>query len=479
MNLTRSGLKLAVANGAGAAVTFGGIALFANRLPPSQLGIFFLFEALIGVLTIPADLGIRGAVEKRISEGTNPERMLSSAVLLKTLPLLLIAGCVAVFGEYINDYVGAEIALLLIVAIVAHELYHLSVQVVSGELRVGETASLRLTQKVVWVVVGYALLESGFGVGGLMYGLIVGYVIAFLWAMYKRSTPFGRPSMAHARSLTIYSRYNFVSAVSGYVYSWMDILIIGLFLTTADVGAYEVAWRVTAVVILGSTAIAHTIFPQVSRWDADEAVDRIERLVPRAITPSLLVAVPSFFGTILFSREILTFVFDAEYAAAWLVLTLLMGEKIFQSIHVVTGRSLKAIDHPELAARAAVAAITTNLVLNLVLVWQYGLVGAAVATVVSFGLNTVLCIRYLSRFLTVRLPWTDLRWISVASVVMAVVLAGIESVFAVDTLLRLVCVILVGAVVYGCVLLVSPSLRERAVRSLSTLQPNESVDEPA
>jgi O-antigen/teichoic acid export membrane protein len=259
----------------------------------------------------------------------------------------------------------------------------------------------------------------------------------------------------------------------------MDILIIGLFLTTADVGAYEVAWRVTAVVILGSTAIAHTIFPQVSRWDADEAVDRIERLVPRAITPSLLVAVPSFFGTILFSREILTFVFDAEYAAAWLVLTLLMGEKIFQSIHVVTGRSLKAIDHPELAARAAVAAITTNLVLNLVLVWQYGLVGAAVATVVSFGLNTVLCIRYLSRFLTVRLPWTDLRWISVASVVMAVVLAGIESVFAVDTLLRLVCVILVGAVVYGCVLLVSPSLRERAVRSLSTLQPNESVDEPA
>ncbi|MFC6864117.1 flippase [Halomicroarcula sp. GCM10025817] len=481
MNIARSSAKLSVAHGLTAVITFGGIAVFANWLPPSELGVYFLFEALVGVLTIPADFGIRGAVEKRISEGNEPGKMLTSALSMKTVPLAIIGGLVLALGGYINGYVGADVAVLLIVAMIGHELYQLGVQIVSAELRVGETAVLRLSHKVVWFAVGYALLQSGYGVKGLIYGLLAGYIVPFVWANYKRSTPFRRPSMEQFHSLTAYSRYNFVSALSGYVYGWMDVLIIGFFLTSAHVGSYEVAWRVTAVVILGSNAIAKTIFPQVSRWDANRAIERIEKLIPRAITPSLVLAIPAFVGAMLFSREILTFIFDAEYATAWLVLIVLMGEKIFQSVHVITGRSLKAIDHPELAAKAAVAAIAVNLVLNVALITQFGLIGAAVATVVSFGLNTVLCIRYLSRYLTVRVPWRELGWIVVASIGMGVVLVGVRSVVAIDSLARLLGVISLGAVLFSAFALASPTLRTQAFQSIQLLKsegsPSEAVQE--
>ena len=479
MNIARSSIKLSVAHGANAIITFGGVAVFANWLAPGELGVFFLFEALVGVLMIPADFGLRGAVEKRISEDNSPGEMLTTAFSLKTVPLLLIVSGVLLFRGYVNDYVGESIGLLLVVAIIGHELYQLGVQIVSAELRVGETAVLRLTHKAIWFAVGYLLLQHGFGVKSLIYGLIVGYVIPFLWAMSKRSTPFRRPSMKHVHSLTAYSRYNFVSAVSGYFYSWMDVLIIGLFLTSAHVGAYEVAWRVTGVVVIGSTAIAQTIFPQVSRWDAEEALERIERLIPRAVTPSLIIAVPSFFGTLLFSREILTFVFDAEYSIAWLVLIVLMSEKIFQAVHVITGRSLKATDHPELAARAAIVAITTNLILNLALVWQFGIVGAAVATVISFFINTAMCINYLSRYLTIRIPWREIAWVVVSSVGMTVVLLGVESVIRVDSLLRLLVVIGLGGTVYAGFVLLSPTLREKVSQSIEMVRSNQSPEEAA
>lgn len=470
MNIARSSVKLSAANGLTAVITFGGVAVFANWLPPSELGVYFLFEALVGVLTIPADFGIRGAVEKRISEGNMPGKMLTGAFLLKAVPLAVIGGAVIVLSGFINQYVGADIAVLLVIATVGHELYQLGVQVVSAELRVGETAVLRLSHKVVWFAVGYGFLQYGFGVTGLILGLLAGYAVPFVWAMQKRSTPFRRPTMEQIHSLTAYSRYNFLSALSGYFYGWMDVLIIGLFLTSAHVGSYEVAWRVTGVVILGSKAIAHTIFPQVSRWDANRAIERIEWLIPRAITPSLIFAVPAFFGTILFSREILTFVFDAEYATAWLVLIVLMGEKIFQSVHVITGQSLKAIDHPELAAKAAVAAMFTNLFLNLILIWQYGIIGAAVATALSFGLNTLLCIKYLSRFLTVRIPWGELGWVVAASIGMAVVLRWVRSVVPIDSLPRLLAVIVLGAVLYNGLVLLSPGIREQAHNSLQMLK---------
>jgi len=403
--------------------------------------------------------------------------MLTTAIFLKTLPLVIVVGVVMLFPGVVNNYVGERVALLLIVAIVAHELYKFGVQIVSAELRVGETATLRLTYKLVWVVAGYAMLQYDLGIKSLIYGLILGYTVPFLWAMYKRSTPFRQPAMEHARSLVMYSKYNFLSAVSGYFYNWMDILVIGLFLTPAQVGAYEVAWRVTAVVTVGSTAIAHTIFPQISRWDADEAVKRIERLIPQAVTPSLIIAVPSFFGTLLFSREILTFVFDAEYSIAWLVLIILMAEKVLLSIHVITGRSLKATDHPDLAARAAVIAITANLTLNLVLVWQYGIIGAAVATVVSFGLNTLLCIRYLSRYLTIRLPWNEVVRVVAASLGMTLILFGIDSVIIVDTLLRLIVVIGFGVTIYSGFILLFPVLRTKVFESIQLVRSDKSPSE--
>ncbi|MDS0300283.1 flippase [Halogeometricum sp. S1BR25-6] len=478
MNIARSSVKLSVAHGGKAIITFGGIAFFANQLSPGELGVFFLFEALVGVLMIPADLGLRGAAEKRISEGDSPSEMLTTAVLLKALPLFVIVSGVLLFGSYINDYAGESVAVLLAVAIVGQELYQFGLQIVSAELRVGETAILRLAHKLIWFVVGYFFLASGFGVTGLIYGLLVGYAIPFVWAMIKRSTAFGRPSMEHVHSLTAYSRYNFVSAVSGYFYSWMDVLIIGWFLTSAHVGAYEVAWRVTGVVIIGSSAIAQTIFPQVSRWDAEEAIERIERIIPQAVTPSLIIAIPAFFGTLLFSREILTFVFDAEYATASLVLVVLMAEKILQAVHVITGRSLKATNHPELAARAAVVAITTNLILNVVLIQQYGLIGAAIATVVSFGINTAMCVNYLSRYLTVRIPWRELAWVVVSSVGMTLVLLGTESVAPVDSIFSLFGVIGFGAVVYAGFVLLSPSLRLKIAQSIRMVKSDGAAGEP-
>jgi len=478
MNIARSSVKLSIAHGLTALITFGGVAVFANLLPPSELGTYFLFEALVGVLAIPADFGIRGAVKKRISEDNAPGQMLSSALLMKLLPMTIIIAGVILFSGFISTYVGSDIAVLVVLGILGSEFYKLGIGILSGELRVGETATIRLTHKAIWFAAGYVFIQYGLGVSGIIYGLLLAYALPFIWAMVKRSTPFRRPSMEQFQSLTAYSKYNFLSSLSGYFYSWMDVLVIGLFLTSSHVGSYEIAWRVTAVVILGSRAIAQTIFPQVSRWDANRAIDRIERLIPRTITPSLLIAIPAFFGTVLLSREILTYVFDPEYATAWLVLIVLMGEKILQSVHVIIGRSLKAIDHPELAAKAAIIAMVVNLVLNLVLIWQFGIIGAAVATVASFGLNTFLCMKYLSRFLRVEIPWREIGWLLLASTGMASILRGVLSIVAIDSLPRLLGIIAFGAVLYGAFVLLSPTLRAQALQSLQMVKSDGTPGEP-
>ena len=459
MNLAHSSLKIFLAKTVSSVVVFLGLTYFARALGTHQLGVFFLFQALLEMLSIPVDFGIRSAVLKRVSEGKSPDRILSTAVLLKLVPLTLFSGIILAFSGPINTYLGEELAIYLIVALALREFSLLSMHMLKGELRVGETALPTLSSKIVFVGLAITLISAEYGVLSIVYGLIGGSVVMLFWGIYRSSASFGSPSLGYARSLFDYSRYSFISSIGGYFYNWMDIAVIGFFLTQSHVGIYEMAWRVTVVVMIFSQAIAMTVFPQISRWDTEDAIDKIETVIPKAIAPTLFFVIPAFFGALLFSSDILGLLFGPEYSAGWLVLIVLMGEKVFQSVHTILGRSLQGINKPDLAAKAGVIAMFLNLILNVILVVEYGIIGAAVATAVSFFANSVFHAYYLSRFVSIEFPYRQVGGCIFASLGMTVVLRSVQEFLNVDTVPRLLVVVMLGVVIYLGFAYMIPSLR--------------------
>jgi O-antigen/teichoic acid export membrane protein len=352
---------------------------------------------------------------------------------------------------------------------VLQEVAQLSIVVLKGELRVGETAVLNVARQAIWVGGGALLIGYGLETEAIIYSLLVGLGIMLIWGWYKSSVTLERPTVSHARSLFDYGRYNVVSSIGGYFYSWMDVAIIGLFLTQAHVGAYEVAWRVTTVSILFSNAIAMTMFPQVSEWSADGAKERIESLIGVVMTPSLFFVIPAFFGTVVFSQEILQFVFGQEYTTATVVLIVLMGDKVFQAIQLVVGRSLQAINKPDLAAQATVVSVVSNGVLNVIFVLNFGILGAAVATVISSLLNDLLHLFYLRRHIHIRLPYREIIECIFAASVMTGVLLILESMHEVSDITGLIGYIFIGIISYGSSTLFLPNLRRRVFNISSQL----------
>ncbi|NLV03631.1 oligosaccharide flippase family protein [Haloferax volcanii] len=470
MNLAKSSVKLFVSNISGALLQFLGITYFARELGAAPMGVFFLFQALLGILAIPADFGLRGAVEKRISEGKSQGIFLSTTIALKSIPIVIICILILTFQSVINNYLGSDLATLLVIAIVLQESAQLAVFVLKGELRVGETAILNVVRQAIWVVLGAVLIHYGFQADALIYSLLAGTGLMACWGWYKCSVRLKKPSIPHAQSLLDYSKFNVVSSIGGYFYSWMDVAIIGLFLTQSDVGAYETAWRVSAITILLSKAIASSIFPQVSQWDADNAIERIESVIYNAITPSIILVIPAFFGTLVLSGEILGLVFGPEFTIASGVLILLAGEKILQSVHVIFGRALQGINKPKFAAKATVIAVLLNLILNIVLIQIYGIIGAAVATTVSFSANTFLHGYYLSKFMKIKFPTRNVLWSILSSVIMAVGLVGLKDMIHVNTITELAVFIGIGSLIYTSVLLLYEPIRTKvAVMSPTNL----------
>lgn len=459
MRLVRSFLRVFVSKIGSAAVSFGGTVLFANLVGASALGSYFLFVTLLSFSTLIADGGLKGSVEKRISEESNGEQILGTAVALKSVPVVLLVLLILSFDARINSYVGAPVAVELAVAVVLLESGTLLSQVLAGELRVGEHSLLDFVRRSAWVIVGLVLVQFDFEILALVYGQLSGLALITAWGLIRIDTGVALSSMTHARSLINYGKHYFVSSIGSYSYNWVDVAILGLFVTQTEIAAYEIAWRVTVVATLFGTAMETTIFPQMSQWSGNDAVHKIRKLVPKAMVAALAFVVPALVGGAVLSREILTYIFGAEFGIAWVVLIVLLIEKPFNTVTVIAGRSLQAVGRPALAAKAALISTVVNVLLNIGLIYQFGIVGAAVATTFSYALNTILHYRYTKEILDFCFPARKIAWVAVAASLMGAVVLISKSVFGIQSLLGVVSHVALGAMCYSVFIFLIPQLK--------------------
>ncbi|MFC7095838.1 oligosaccharide flippase family protein [Halobaculum marinum] len=463
MDLGRSTLKVLVARTANAFVFFGAITYFTRTLPADRVSAFFLYLALIGLLSIPADVGMRGALEKRLSEGDAPGETLGSALAFKAVTLAVVCVAVLALGPLIESALGMPFTGLLVAGLVAQELGRTYLSVVRGELRVGDTAPIELVRRVVWVGIAVTLVSRGWGVRGILIGHVVGRTVEFCWAFLHCRTPIGRPSVEQIRSLFAFSKYQTVTSVGGRVYQWMDVVIIGLLLSGTYVSAYEVAWQVTLLVLLLSKSIELNIFPQISRWDSEASTERIESTISRAVGIVLFVSVPALVGAAIYAEEVLSLFFGPEYVIASVVLVILMAEKTFQSYNDIVGTSIRALDRPDLSAKAIVVSVGLNLVASPLLILTIGFEGAALATGGAWFVNALMQTRYLSRFVELTFPVRLVGWYAVASLAMAGVLLAIRQVVPVDGLVVLLAQVALGVCVYLAVSAAIPRVRDSVI----------------
>ncbi|WP_435186703.1 flippase [Halobellus sp. EA9] len=475
MDLSKSSLKIFSANLFSSILYFFTIAYFARALGGSTLGVFFLFQALLSLLDILADFGLRGAIEKRLSEGDHQSSFIGAGILIKiALSTALITG-IWLFRTYVNQYLGEQLVGLLMVALVLYGVSKLAIKVLYGELRAGETAIIRIGERITWIVSSILFVTLGFGVEGLVWGLILGYIVSLGWSAFKINIYPSIPSQRQFHSLIKYMKYNVVTFVGWELYNWTDVAILGLFVTPELVSHYELSWRIAMLVMLVANSIVTTVFPQISAWDAEGETQKIEDIASKALTICLLFTIPAFFGTVLLSSDILRFLYGTGYTNAAVVLMILVGEQIIQVFQLVYGHVLRGINLPSLSAKATAAGLTANATLNFVLISQFDILGAAIGTTTASLLGTALHWRYASKFISIDLEMNKLRWIVISSTIMTFVLWVIQLFALPSSLITFIIIVVSGVGIYAGVLFVHPAFRKMILQLIDTLRRPSSI----
>jgi len=453
--------KLVVSSIGAAIVQLIAVTIFGRSLGAATLGVFFLFQSVATMSVSVGDLGQSTAIEKRSSSGSSRGAMLGAGIFSK-LVIITIATPIIWFNKsLIEEYVGAPAAPSLILLLVVWQFVKLFRGTIKGALRVEQTAVFNVLQKAIWFFAGLILLHYEFGALGLIYALVLSYTGVLILAIRRVEFWPSIPSWSDIRSLNGYASWAYVGSIGGLVYNWMDVLFIGYFLSTAAVGAYEVAWMLTTVTLLFSQAVRQAAFPLVNAEGSLKKIDRIESLIFQFVTPSLYFVIPAFFGIIILGDDILSVVFGVEFAVGVAVLGVLMLEKMQQAVAYVLIAPMHAINRPDLAAKSTAVGIVTNLVLNLILIPEFGLVGAALGTLLgqtaNFGTHTW----YLKKFMRIPVPVRELSICTVAAIVMGTVVYWYKMMIDSGSLLSLASAVAVGAVIYILLTSISSRMRDR------------------
>lgn len=392
-----------------------------NTLGRERYGTYVVVLSVLAWVAIAGNLGVTAAVKKRISESTDGN-YLSAGIAVQFVLYAAVAVCLWVARPYLNGYMETQATWVLILLLAARLAANFVQSVLDGQHLVHVSSVLTPVEWTSRSIVQVLLVLSGAGVAGAFAGYVVGAVVGTLIGAYFVSASFVLPSKRDLAQLKSYAQFSWLASVKGRTFLSMDTLILAVFVTNAVVAVYEIAWNLASLFAIFGSSIQRTLFPEISKLSSESGIGgEITGLLRVSLAYSGLFIIPGLVGGALVGDIVLQ-VYGPGFDTGYYILLILTFARLLYGYQGQFITTLDAVDRPDLTFRINAVFVTANLVLNLLLTWQYGWYGAAAATTVSAAIGLVLGYYYASQVLEVVIPVAEIgkQWIAAGTMVAVV-----------------------------------------------------------
>jgi len=192
-----------------------------------------------------------------------------------------------------------------------------------------------------------------------------------------------------------------LGAVTQYLQHRVDVLLVGYFLSLADLGIYAFAVSLAELLWYLPQAVGPVLMPHVAASSDDDA----RRLTPIVCRATLGVTALLSFALVAASACVIPAILPG-FRSSIPVLWMLLPGIVVASIFKVLSSDFNGRGKPLKTLYPASAALFACIVGGLLIIPRYGIIGEAVVTTAGYSLNSVLYLRSYSRITAV--PIRDL-----------------------------------------------------------------------
>ena len=378
------------------------IVVLARLLSPGEYGLLFLAIGVFGTIQVCSKLGIGKSGARYVAEYKEADPSQLPHILRTTVALnvgaVVVVGVALVVGYRdlagVIGEPGLEPLLVLGVAYLAFEALKTYVRTIfQGFEEIHLAATVHVVDQGTRVIFALAFVGLGYGAVGALVGWILGFGLAGLvGGLFLYSRHYHRPTapmeVGLRRRIAEYAVPLTATNSANVLDKRLDTVLVGVFLTPVAVSYYVVSKQVVQFVETPLEALGFTLSPTFGALKADDEVAAAARLYEEALVKSLTLYLPAAAGIVLVARPGIEIVFGDGYMGAVPVLQILALYAVCQAITKLTSNGL---DYLGRARERAIAKGTTSLAnvgLNVALIPLIGVVGAAIATVITYSIYT-------------------------------------------------------------------------------------------
>jgi O-antigen/teichoic acid export membrane protein len=433
-------------------LSFGFSVLVVRRLGATDFGQYSGVIAFVSTFAFLSDLGLGPYSIREIArlrdrpDGHAQAAQLYGNVLRLRLLLSLVTVVLVTAAAWMT---GRPLIMVAAIGLNGLGLFLYAVQggseaVLSGFERLDISATARVLNQLVFVLLGALVLFLGLGYFGLVVSGLVGTAVltVICWRGVRSLGVFPAPPRREdwLSLLKMSLPFGIITLALGLSYKF-DTVLLTIFRGDAETGYYNAAYNLVFSAVVFSNVINTAMYPSLSRHSV-HSPQNLPGIYSRTLRYMMAVSLPIAVGIWALAEHLVPFLYTAKYMPAVQALQIVVWVVPLMFASEFLGYIVVIANQERVVARSVVISTCVNIGANLILVPRFGFVAAAVMTVLT---EAVLVGQYVWA-LREQLARTDLK-AAVLLPLLSALLMGVVLV-VVRAWMGLLPCILIGGLVY-------------------------------
>jgi len=428
----------------------------------SEYGLVYSMIAFFSLVLIFIDIGLTQAVIKKTADfraKNDPvaiKNLFTTVFLFQLIFTFILSIIFYIYADFFTTYFFHSVSeiyfRLIILWFLTMPLYYaILVYFLSHE----KTTWWGITEllKIIFILLVTIFTSKFLGLKSVFiaYGLV--NIIIFILFIPKMRTVFGFSFKASL--LPDVFKYGFYISIGTFAWTILtqsDTLVITYFKGLNDVGLYQAALPIAAILGTIISPITLVLFSKLTNLWANNEKKNISELVSSMYKYILILFLPVTLALMVFSDLIINLIFGMKYIASGPILSILSLSFMVGGLSNINYYVLSSIGKAKDGVKVILIGAILNLVLAILFIQLWGTIGVAIAILIANLFMLPGLIMMINKNITLVLPFVN--WIKTlfASIIFIMSIFILKSLLQYNSLLEAIICLVVSGIIYLCLI---------------------------
>lgn len=440
------------------------VPILTKTLGTAGYGILTQILLLITLVVPFATLGLNHSMVKFLPEKKKADEVCEFFYSILTAIFLfsIIIGLTFVMGsDFISEEImkspeSSKLIKLASIIMVFWSLDLVSLNYFRSRIQMKTYSLIGISHTLLEILLMTLFLLLGYGLLGVILAILIIRFVQFLALIFLIMRQIGI-MIPKFKNLAYYVKFG-APLIPGILFAWIlhssDRFIIGFFKGPSLVGVYSIAYTLSTVAIFFLGPLSIVLYPTISKLWSEGKTEKVKSYISYSIRYFLFLSIPSVIGLYFLADQIILTLSTPEFVSGGNVIIFLAFGSLLYGIYLILSYILTLAEKTTVLGLILVSSGLLNIALNILMVPRYGITGAAVSTLITYLVLTLMVTYNVRKYIRFKFDGIFILKSVVASAIMITVpmtlspadMVGLITTILLSSVLYFVAMVVLGAV---------------------------------